>query len=211
MTEKEKKAAKDRILKSAVSLFAARGYDAVGVREIAQKANVNISMISYYFNGKIGILTAIFTDFHDQYESRIMRAIDPKRPIEKNIETIIYNLIDFVKENTDLAMVVFNTTPFDIPEINQIKIERVNKLFSMLGGLLTSLGVDPGNNMILSIIGPGLYSFIITHFRLQSLKSKILHIPFDEAFFDDYKEIISTLFLKGIRGVTSIKKYQLEK
>ena len=36
---------KQRILDIAIVLFAQKGYSAVGVREIAKEANVNVSMI----------------------------------------------------------------------------------------------------------------------------------------------------------------------
>ena len=67
MTEQQIKDAKERILDAAISLFAQKGHAAVGVREIARVANVNISMISYYYEGKIGILKAIIERFHDSY------------------------------------------------------------------------------------------------------------------------------------------------
>ena len=63
----EKINAKDRILNTSLHLFSHRGYAAVGVREIANQANVNISMISYYFGGKMGILLALIDAFHDAY------------------------------------------------------------------------------------------------------------------------------------------------
>ena len=59
MTDEHHKAAKQRIFEAALALFARKGYAAVGVREIAKHANVNISMINYYYGEKAGILKAI--------------------------------------------------------------------------------------------------------------------------------------------------------
>ncbi|GEM_PF-6542881 len=44
---------KQKIAQTALKLFARRGFDAVSVREIANKAQVNVSMISYYFGSKL--------------------------------------------------------------------------------------------------------------------------------------------------------------
>jgi len=52
-----------RIIDVATELFAQKGYAAVGVREIAKDAEVNISMISYYFGGKVGLLKYIIEEF----------------------------------------------------------------------------------------------------------------------------------------------------
>jgi TetR/AcrR family transcriptional regulator len=44
-----------KIIESATLLFADRGYNAVSVREVAKSADVNVSAISYYFQGKDGL------------------------------------------------------------------------------------------------------------------------------------------------------------
>ena len=43
---------RDLLIKAARSLFALQGYKATTVKEIADKAGVNISLISYHFDGK---------------------------------------------------------------------------------------------------------------------------------------------------------------
>ena len=54
---------KERIMVSAAKLFAQKGFAAVGVREIAKDANVNISMVSYYYNGKNELLKALIEKY----------------------------------------------------------------------------------------------------------------------------------------------------
>jgi TetR/AcrR family transcriptional regulator len=43
---------KDRLLDAAIELFAEYGYDKVSIRQIAEKAQANSAMISYYFGSK---------------------------------------------------------------------------------------------------------------------------------------------------------------
>jgi AcrR family transcriptional regulator len=50
---------KQLIIESAQELFAENGFDATSTREIAQKAGVNIAMLSYYFNSKLNLLKEI--------------------------------------------------------------------------------------------------------------------------------------------------------
>jgi AcrR family transcriptional regulator len=52
-------AVRARLLEVAQRLFAARGYDAVGVRELARAARVSPAMIAYYFRDKAGLLDAV--------------------------------------------------------------------------------------------------------------------------------------------------------
>ena len=46
----------------AAPLFAAKGFNGVSVREVATAAEVNLSMISYYFGGKEGLYAAVLKD-----------------------------------------------------------------------------------------------------------------------------------------------------
>jgi len=55
-TEKQEK-----ILAAAEHLFAEHGYEGTAIRDIAEKAGVNIAMISYYFGSKEKMLEAIFS------------------------------------------------------------------------------------------------------------------------------------------------------
>ena len=50
---------KERILEVSEELFAEFGYDRTSVRIIAQKANINIAMISYYFGSKELLFTEL--------------------------------------------------------------------------------------------------------------------------------------------------------
>ena len=43
---------RDRILKTAMRLFAERGYEATSIRTIAKRANVNQAAINYHFKSK---------------------------------------------------------------------------------------------------------------------------------------------------------------
>lgn len=53
-----KQATKETLLSVAIDLFAEYGYDKVSIRDIAEKATVNSSMISYYFGSKQNLYDA---------------------------------------------------------------------------------------------------------------------------------------------------------
>src|SRR2546423_9255156 len=50
------------ILNIAEKLFASKGFNGTSVRDIAEAAHVNISMISYYFGSKEGLMQALFEE-----------------------------------------------------------------------------------------------------------------------------------------------------
>ncbi len=53
---------REKILLTALELFAEQGFERATVRQIARKAEVNISAISYYFGDKAGLYRAAYTE-----------------------------------------------------------------------------------------------------------------------------------------------------
>lgn len=53
-------AARERLLRSGLRLFAQQGYAKTSTRELAEDAGVNVASISYYFGDKAGLYRAVF-------------------------------------------------------------------------------------------------------------------------------------------------------
>ena len=75
-----------RIVDAATELFAQRGFAAVSVKEVAQAAEVNVALISYYFGGKEKLYGYVI---EQQFEP-IMKILDslcdePISPLDKVI------------------------------------------------------------------------------------------------------------------------------
>lgn len=54
---------REKLIEVAGRLFSEKGIDGVSTRDIAGEAHVNISLISYYFQGKEGLYVAVIEDF----------------------------------------------------------------------------------------------------------------------------------------------------
>ena len=53
----------ERLIRAGIVLFAKHGYDGTSVKQIAEHAGVNVSLVSYHFNGKEGLYRACFEHF----------------------------------------------------------------------------------------------------------------------------------------------------
>lgn len=62
---------KERLLKSAMHVFALKGFQGTSTREIAGKAKLNISAITYYFGGKKGLYQAVMENIVQRVKSEI--------------------------------------------------------------------------------------------------------------------------------------------
>ncbi len=96
---------KERILEVAASLFAKKGYAAIGIREIAKEANVNISMISYYFQGKEGVLKEIVSRFRSIYTSIYKESYNKDRTFDENLKVLVTNLVNAFRTHTDIMKI----------------------------------------------------------------------------------------------------------
>ena len=98
----EKDKSKQRILDSATKLFAQKGYDGVGVREICKEANANICMISYFWGGKQelykGIVDNLIERQTEYAESFLKLDIEPSTLPKQEQISLLYTVIDKVIE-----------------------------------------------------------------------------------------------------------------
>ena len=65
---------KEKILESALDLFSAKGYDAVGVQEIAERSGITKPTLYHYFGSKYGLLEALLSTHYEQFRSVLSEA-----------------------------------------------------------------------------------------------------------------------------------------
>jgi AcrR family transcriptional regulator len=90
------RSARTRILDTAEQLFAELGYDGTSVRQIAIKAEVPVALVSYHFEGKLGLYRAVFAarvpTIVEQRAAGLALADmedDPRRRLEMRLRAIL--------------------------------------------------------------------------------------------------------------------------
>jgi AcrR family transcriptional regulator len=211
MTEEQKKDAKERIMDASLSLFARKGYSGVGVREIAKDATVNVSMISYYFGGKAGILKAIVKEAFEKYYQAISAAADEDTPVEEHFRLIVHAIVKYFRENAELGIVAFDVIPLDIPEILDYKVETALTMHEGMKPFHDKLGLDRTDPVQLSIFPRALIATVLMHFQalyaaqeMPLFKEQVDKM--DDIFYERYAETIADLFLYGMDAVFNPEK-----
>jgi AcrR family transcriptional regulator len=84
-----------QIMEAAEKLFADKGFEGTSVRDIAEKASVNMAMISYYFGSKEKMMEAMFSYRFESYKLQLVTMINNRElgPFQK-METLIDQYID---------------------------------------------------------------------------------------------------------------------
>lgn len=202
VTTEHQTAAKQRIFDAALDLFAHKGYAAVGVREIARQAGVNISMINYYYGEKAGILKAVINECYDRYLKAIKPVGDEDLPLEDHVRKMVRTVVQFFRENTELAIVAFDVIPLDIPEVMELKHRWVSGIRESMTNFRRKLGIDPRDPLQESV-GPAiLVAIILNHFQgkyaaEQHPQYKGYTAVMDDAFYDRYATSLSEILLYG--------------
>ena len=120
LTEKVDKRA--HILAVAEQLFADNGFDGTSVRDIAQLANVNLAMISYYFGSKEKLLEALIED-RAGYTLGILEEVNkdqsltPWDKLERMIEFYVDKIMNNYRFHCIMSHQYNNTRSADVKEL----------------------------------------------------------------------------------------------
>ncbi|ESU18434.1 hypothetical protein FCR2A7T_29580 [Flavobacterium cauense R2A-7] len=100
MVSQEKK---EIIKQTAFNLFSKNGFEATSVREIAKQANVNLAMISYYFNSKEQLLEDIIEE-----KLNDIKIYDTEITNSKNVEESLAQIIEILLKKILKNQAFFN-------------------------------------------------------------------------------------------------------
>lgn len=90
-----------RILRAALDVFAREGYEGASTRTLAQRAQVNLPAIQYYFGSKEGLHRAVIDDIAETMQERlgpartaIEAALEGPAPSRRRLVTLLCDLLD---------------------------------------------------------------------------------------------------------------------
>ncbi|USY54743.1 forespore capture DNA-binding protein RefZ [Bacillus sp. 1780r2a1] len=113
---------KERIIDAAVSLFNAKGFDGTSVREIATRAKVNVANISYYFEGKEGLLETLVTTYFEGYIAALENEFELReyKDAKECLQGMIAAVLNYQHENRTIARLVYREISLDTTFIREV-------------------------------------------------------------------------------------------
>ncbi len=97
---------KEFILDKATQLFASQGYAATSVRQIATAADINVSMIAYYFGGKEGLYQQLIDHHIELFRQHLVKKLNSEVDIEKRLRVFVDTLMESLLEKADILRIV---------------------------------------------------------------------------------------------------------
>ncbi len=129
-------AVREQLLSAARSLFAKHGYAAVSTRALAEAAQVNPAMISYYFDNKQGLYEAMLSDTFQPLVERLGKLLgssaDQPRPIRNFLDAYMRTL----GANPWMPALILREV---VAEGGRLRGWFIQQFASKGGGLLTQL------------------------------------------------------------------------
>jgi len=192
--ELENLATKMKVIESAVTLFKVKGYHGTSIREIAARAKVNISSVSYYFNGKQGLLEDIIISFLEGYMKVCESIFSNDRNDEGNrLQQLMNVILEYHYNHRNEANVFYKELATDsifIREIMSTYLTREKYNFEIMYEIHKKQ--TKSCKVPFTVFFVQLKSLITTPYLFPNYLSEVLYIRLDDPYFlQKYKEHVS--------------------
>ncbi len=104
--KKVKETGRDRLIASSLKLFSQKGFHACSIREICDDAKANVSLVSFHFGGKEGLLDVIFEEMdEDDFDVILSYLVTPKssEDFKVRLKLFLDSYVGFYLEHPDVV------------------------------------------------------------------------------------------------------------
>lgn len=199
--------ARERLLQAAAQLFAARGLHGTTTRDIAQEADINVSLISYYFGGKEALYETLLRDYAGLIEQRVMGIVSLTKGDKltrdsfcRAIESLLSNMIDSHTENPAMKTILANEIHTGMPHSKALFDNVFDRFIREIVDLVTraqELGYvkkDVNPLFFMTSMARSVDAYILTTKCPTRLTAQALKVPNDKA---ELLKQFKILFLEG--------------
>jgi AcrR family transcriptional regulator len=180
-----------QLLVAARDVFAAHGYHAAAMDDIAEKAGVSKPVLYQHFPGKLELYRALLTTYADELVSRVREAISETADNRARVHAAVAAYFDFVAGEGHAYRLVFESDLRGEPEAAAVVDGALTNCIDAVAEVVTQdAGLDEARARLLAVGLVGL-SQVTAQYWLDSQQG----IPRDEAI-----SLMSMLAWKGLAG-----------
>ena len=123
------------LLNAAKKLFAKKGLGGTSIRDIATEANVNSSMISYYFSGKEGLYKDCLREIGESrlsFAKEILKPTGDRAEFKIKLKMFIENMFSLYLEDRDAGLIIVREYDRQNSPAEKVFRETFLKMFELL-------------------------------------------------------------------------------
>lgn len=198
--QKSSSQGKEQLLQAALEIFSRKGFDGTNIREIAEKAKVDVALINHHFGSKIDLWKEVVNTIEAKFSEKFN-----ENTISTNNKNFRIQAINLLEQFVEIAITIPEFSV--LTSIESVESDRhnymVEKFFAPLRKLIIPLvkkGIDEGifakqNEEILfaMILGSVTYQIANSH----TIK-KFSKLPHDKEKW--VKEIKNSLIVNFVKG-----------
>ncbi|MBB6448143.1 AcrR family transcriptional regulator [Geomicrobium halophilum] len=111
---------KDRVAEAAIDLFMTKGFSGTSVRAVADRAGVNVALISYYFGGKKGLLEHLLNRYLEGYLAELEKAYNTMGGSLQRLLNIVESALVYQQEQHRMARLVLRELTLDSVLVREV-------------------------------------------------------------------------------------------
>jgi TetR/AcrR family transcriptional regulator len=148
------------IFLAAAELFSARGFDGVGVDDIAHVARLNKAMIYYHFDDKLALYREVVRDMLRTVGTMAITAADAPRPADQRLADFIGGLVHLTDDRPWFPTMMLREIAEGAPRLDPDTLSLMKTVFMAFARILTDgqhAGLFRPINPVLaymSVLGP---------------------------------------------------------
>ena len=132
-----------RIFSAAEELFAARGFDGVSVRDIAERAGVNKALVFYYYGNKAGLFERILERYYGAHADALTGALGEGGSLQEQLHGLLDAYLDFIEENRRYIQLV--QREIALGSDSTVIIQKgLGELYDRVAAILAGVAPDKG-------------------------------------------------------------------
>lgn len=118
-----------KVLDAASQLFFQKGFHGTSVRDIAEKADVNVSLISYYFKSKQGLLEYSVTHYYEAYLEIIEDTFERTKTTNRveRLKSFVADVLEYKQEHYQFSCFVHRELSLDSVFVREMAVTYLAK------------------------------------------------------------------------------------
>ncbi len=125
---------RELLIEKATPLFAKKGYEGTTIKDICSATGMNVSLVSYHFDGKEGLFHACiesFGEFGLKTAERILTPPSSKQEFGIRLTMFLDEMINLHIEHTDLMTLIHREMENQSPKSSEIFKKTFLKVFEL--------------------------------------------------------------------------------